>query len=167
MSYIDLLYVHFWDMATSTEEMMLSLNRLVTAGKALYLGISDTPTWFVVMCDDYARQHGLRPFSVYQGRWSAAERDFERDIIPMCIDQGMAPVPRGALGGGRFKLKSQPQQDGDGRKLTPSTARRAGWRTSCTRRPIYVFPVCGGRKIEHLRENIASLGPSAEPVRHG
>jgi aryl-alcohol dehydrogenase-like predicted oxidoreductase len=127
MSYIDLLYVHFWDMATSTEEMMLSLNRLVTAGKALYLGISDTPTWFVVMCDDYARQHGLRPFSVYQGRWSAAERDFERDIIPMCIDQGMAPVPRGALGGGRFKLKSQPQQDGDGRKLTPSTARRAGW----------------------------------------
>jgi aryl-alcohol dehydrogenase-like predicted oxidoreductase len=63
---------------------MQSLNAMVLAGKVLYLGISDTPAWVVSKANEYARQNGLRQFSVYQGRWSAEHRDFERDIIPMC-----------------------------------------------------------------------------------
>ncbi|KAI4178197.1 MAG: hypothetical protein L6R41_008497, partial [Letrouitia leprolyta] len=110
-SYIDLLYVHFWDMTTSVEELMQSLNALVLARKVLYLGISDTPAWLVVKANAYARHHGLRPFSVYQGRWSAAERDFERDILPMCADQGMGLCPWGVLGGGYFKPPSNKTQD--------------------------------------------------------
>lgn len=47
---------------------MQSLNHLVEARKVLYLGISDTPAWLVVKCNEYARQHGLRQFSVYQGQ---------------------------------------------------------------------------------------------------
>lgn len=50
-----------------------------------------------------ARNHGLRTFSVYQGQWSAAERDFERDILPMARDEGMALAPWGVLGGGKCK----------------------------------------------------------------
>jgi aryl-alcohol dehydrogenase-like predicted oxidoreductase len=63
---------------------MQSLNAMVTQGKVLYLGISDTPAWVVAKANEYARQNGFRQFSVYQGRWSAEHRDFEREIIGMC-----------------------------------------------------------------------------------
>lgn len=83
---------------------MQSLNNLVRQGKVLYLGISDTPAWVVAKANAYARQHGLRPFSVYQGRYSALIRDLERDIIPMCRDEGMAIHPWGVLGSGMLLL---------------------------------------------------------------
>jgi len=54
-----------------------------------------------------ARSHGLTPFSVYQGRWNAAFRDMEAEIIPMCEDQGMAIVPWAALGGGQLMSSEQ------------------------------------------------------------
>jgi aryl-alcohol dehydrogenase-like predicted oxidoreductase len=65
---------------------MQSLDVVIRQGKALYLGISDSPAWFVAKCNEYARHKGLRQFSIYQGQWSAEYRDFERDIIPMGID---------------------------------------------------------------------------------
>lgn len=175
--YIDLYYVHVWDYTTSIPELMTSLNHLVASGKVLYLGVSDTPAWVVVKCNDYARQHGLRPFSVYQGRWSAAERDFERDILPMCIDQGMGLAPWGALGGGYFKPKEQIGKDG-GRNLPgvktgkeemvtevlQKIAERKGTLITSValayvmHKAPYVFPICGGRKAEHLKGNIEALG---------
>ncbi|CCC11814.1 hypothetical protein SMACR_04796 [Sordaria macrospora] len=116
--YIDLLYVHWWDFTVSIPELMQSLNQLVTSGKVLYLGVSDTPAWVVSKANQYARDHGLRQFCVYQGRWSAASRDFERDIIPMCRDEGMGLAPWGALGGGSFKSEEQRQQQAnEGRKI--------------------------------------------------
>lgn len=99
---------------------MQSLNQLVVNGKVLYLGISDTPAWIVSKCNQYARDHGLRQFSVYQGRWSAANRDFERDILPMARAEGMALAPWGALGGGNFKTEEQ-RNSGEGRKMRPAS----------------------------------------------
>jgi aryl-alcohol dehydrogenase-like predicted oxidoreductase len=115
--YIDLLYLHWWDFTTSVEEVMHGLNNLVTAGKVLYLGVSDTPAWIVVKANDYARANGLRPFSVYQGRWNAGFRDMEREIIPMCRDQGMAIAPWAPLGQGKFKSKAarESEEKGSGR----------------------------------------------------
>lgn len=110
--YIDLYYVHVWDYSTGIEELMQSLNHLVQQRKVLYLGVSDTPAWVVVQCNAYARAHGLRPFSVYQGRWSAAIRDFEREIIPMCKFEGMSLAPWGALGGGFFKSPDTEKEGG-------------------------------------------------------
>ena len=52
---------------------MRSLNTLADQGKILYLGVSDTPAWIVAKANQYALDHGLRPFVVYQGRWSAAQ----------------------------------------------------------------------------------------------
>ncbi|KAL6717233.1 hypothetical protein ACLMJK_005148 [Lecanora helva] len=109
-SYVDILYVHWWDFATSVEEVMRSLHVLVMAEKVLYLGVSDTPAWVVVKANAYARQHGLTPFSVYQGRWNAAYRDMEAEVIPMCEDQGMAIVPWAALGGGQLMTAKQREQ---------------------------------------------------------
>lgn len=116
------LYVHYFDFSTGVEEMMQSLNHLVAARKVLYLGISDTPAWVVAQANAYARQHGLRPFSLYQGRWSAAERDFEREIIPMCKSEGMGLAPWGTLGGGYFKSPSAEAKQG-GRTLNVNTGK--------------------------------------------
>lgn len=54
-----------------------------------------------------ARQHGLTPFSIYQGRWNVAFRDIESEIIPMCEDQGMAIASWASLGGGQLTTKEQ------------------------------------------------------------
>ncbi|KAK3390986.1 norsolorinic acid reductase [Podospora didyma] len=175
-SYIDLLYVHWWDFSTSIPEIMQSLNSLVTSGKVLYLGISDTPAWVVSKANQYARDHNMRQFSVYQGMWSAAARDFERDIIPMCRDEGMALAPFRALGGGNFKTEEQRQQaTKEGRAVSASendikvskvleavAKRRNTLITSVAlayvmHKTPYVFPIVGGRKIEHLKGNIEAL----------
>ncbi|KAL2817941.1 NADP-dependent oxidoreductase domain-containing protein [Aspergillus cavernicola] len=105
--YIDILYVHWWDFATSVEEVMMHLHSYVMSKQVLYLGVSDTPAWVVVKANEFARKNGLTPFSIYQGRWNAAFRDMEAEIIPMCEDQGMAVVPWAALGGGLILSSEQ------------------------------------------------------------
>lgn len=97
-------FVHTWDYATGIPELMQSLNNLVQQGKVLYLGISDAPAWVVVKANAYARQHGLRPFSVYQGRFGAHVRDLERDIIPMCLDESMGIQVWGTMANGMSTL---------------------------------------------------------------
>ncbi|KAH8805048.1 NADP-dependent oxidoreductase domain-containing protein [Xylogone sp. PMI_703] len=174
-TYIDLLYIHWWDFKTSIPELMHSLNKVVLAGKVLYLGVSDTPAWIVSKANEYARCHGLCPFSVYQGQWSAAHRDFERDIIPMCVAEGMGIAPWGALGGGAFKTEAQ-LNAGEGRsnrersesvvqvsKALEKIANRKGTAITSValsyvmHKTPYVFPIVGCRKLEHLKGNIEAL----------
>jgi aryl-alcohol dehydrogenase-like predicted oxidoreductase len=76
---------------------------MVCARKMLYLGVSDTPARIDSKANQYARDLGLWQFVVYQGEWSAAKRDFGREIIPMCADEQMGLCPWGALGDGKFK----------------------------------------------------------------
>ena len=153
---------------------MQSLNHLVAAGKVLYLGISDAPAWVVSKANEYARAHGLRQFSVYQGLYSAATRDLERDVLPMCRAEGMGITPWGALGGGKFKTEAQraaqegrqvnlTEKDVNVSKVLESVANRKN--TSITsvamayamQKTAYVFPIIGGRKVEHLKGNIEAL----------
>ena len=94
-----------WDYATRIPELMHALNDLVVSGKVLYLGISDTPAWVVSKANEYARQKGLRQFVVYQGFWNASLRDMERDILPMCRDEGMGITPYGVLGQAASRLR--------------------------------------------------------------
>lgn len=173
-NYIDLLYVHWWDFETSIPELMQSLNVMVQQGKVLYLGVSDTPAWIVSKANEYARQQGLRQFSVYQGRWSAEHRDLERDIIPMCVAEGMGLLPWGALGGGAFKSEEQ-RNSQEGRKVEHSEAaikiskvlesigkKKGAEITSVAlayvmNKTPYVFPIIGGRNIKHLKGNIEGL----------
>ncbi|RAL12305.1 norsolorinic acid reductase [Aspergillus homomorphus CBS 101889] len=182
-TYIDLLYVHWWDFATSIPELMQSLNHLVAAGKVLFLGVSDTSAWVVSKANEYARNHGLRPFSVYQGRWNAASRDFEREILSMCRAEGMGIAPWGALGGGTFVSEAQEKREGRAvepgekerqvsRVLQKLAQRKGTLLTSIalayvTSKAPYVFPIVGGRKIDHSRGNIEvlSIKLSEEEVR--
>ncbi|EOO01502.1 putative norsolorinic acid reductase protein [Phaeoacremonium minimum UCRPA7] len=172
--YIDLLYVHWWDFSVSIPELMQSLNHLVESGKVLYLGISDSPAWVVSKANQYARDHGLRQFCVYQGQWSAALRDFEREIIPMVRDEGMALAPWGSLGGGNFKTEEQRKAQ-EGRAVQPnekqvktslaleSVAKRKNTIITSValayvmHKAPYVFPIIGGRTTDHLKGNIEAL----------
>ncbi|KAH9818510.1 NADP-dependent oxidoreductase domain-containing protein [Melampsora americana] len=183
-NYIDLLYLHWWDWTTSIEEVMQSLNNLVKEGKVLYLGISDTPAWIVSKANQYARDHGLAQFVVYQGLWSAMFRDFEREIIPMCISEGMALCPWGALGSGKFQSKADlekrlangenlrsitgPSQQTELERKISECLEKIGKEIGTDsvtavalayvlQKVPYVFPIIGGRKIEHLHSNITAL----------
>lgn len=154
---------------------MQSLDVLIKQGKVLYLGVSDTPAWIVSKANQYARDHGLRQFSVYQGKWSAGDRDFERDILPMCHSEGMALAPWGALGGGNFKTAEQ-RKSSEGRKarVVPKNAvqvsealekvakRKNTIITSIALAYVMhkspnVFPIVGGRNIDHIKGNIEAL----------
>ncbi|MCJ1243955.1 hypothetical protein MMC30_001152 [Trapelia coarctata] len=164
-----------WELTTSIPEVMQSLNDLVRAGKILYLGVSDTPAWIVSKANQYARDHGLRQFVVYQGEWNAAKRDFERDIIPMCASEEMGICPWGALGGGKFK-SDEARKQSEGRKVAEVTEQQVKVSKALEKlakekgaaitgvalayviqRAPYVFPICGGRTTEHLKGNIEAL----------
>lgn len=110
--YVDILYVHAWDGLTTIPELMRALDDVVKQGKVLYLGISNWPAWLVVKANDYARQHCLTPFVVYEGLWNVVARDIERDIVPMCKAEGMAIKVWEAMGAGKFKSKEEKEQKG-------------------------------------------------------
>ena len=181
--FIDVLYLHWWDHTTSIEEIMDSLHILVEQGKVMYLGISDSPAWVVSAANTYARAHGKTPFSIYQGRWNVMRRDFERDILPMARHFGMALAPWDVLGGGHFQTAKQIEErkrTGEGlrsvmgaeqteeeRSISEALATVAaehGIESITTIALAYVlckapnvFPLVGGRKIEHLHDNIQAL----------
>nr|ODN87213.1 aryl-alcohol dehydrogenase [Cryptococcus depauperatus CBS 7841] len=180
-TYIDLLYVHWWDYSTSIPEMMQSLNDVVRSGKVLYLGISDTPAWVVAQANEYARHHGLAQFVVYQGMYNLARRDMERDIIPMARAYGMSIAPWGVLGQGKFKdpehLKKQenwrseaPPSETDLKisRALKEVADEIGGNVSLslpllvalawTRHKVAdVFPIVGTNNVAHLQQNIEAL----------
>ncbi|CZR61748.1 probable aryl-alcohol dehydrogenase Aad14 [Phialocephala subalpina] len=165
--WIDILYLHWWDHTTSIEEIMDSLHILVQLGKVLYLGISDTPAWVVSAANYYAKASGKTPFSVYQGRWNILLRDFERDIIPMARHSGMALEPWDVLGGGKFQTKKQideRKKRGEGLRSMFGSEQSEDEASITAIALAYVmakapnvFPLVGGRKIEHLQDNISAL----------
>lgn len=180
-SYVDLLYVHWWDQSASIPEIMHALNDVVSQGKVLYLGISDAPAWIVAKANEYAKTHHLRQFVVYQGEWSAAKRAFERDVIPLARMDGMGIVPWGVLGQGTFKTKTEREATAaegghvrhswippsDDQEMVVDKLDEIAKRKGTVLQSIalayvfhktpYVFPMVGGRKIEQLKSNIEAL----------
>ncbi|KAF8590780.1 aryl-alcohol dehydrogenase [Ramaria rubella] len=187
-SYIDILYLHYWDIHTSVEEFMDGLHNLVTSGKVLYLGISDTPAWIVSKANEYARQQGKTPFVVYQAAYSILQRDIEREILPMCRHEGIALTLWNTLAAGHIRSDAEEEM----RRKTGEKGRDIGmgpWERSPDEKKMcdalevvakqiggksitavaisytmhkapYVFPIIGGRKIEHLQENLEALSIS-------
>ncbi|KAF6809568.1 aryl-alcohol dehydrogenase [Colletotrichum sojae] len=182
--FIDILYLHWWDHTTSIKEIMDSLHILVEQGKVLYLGVSDTPAWVVSAANTYAIDHGKTPFSVYQGRWSVMHRDFERDILPMAKAFGMALCPWDVLGSGKFQTKKaieERKKTGEGLRSFVSTGQQTDMEIKISEalekvagkhgvesvtaialayvrsKAPNVIPIVGGRKVEHLKDNINAL----------
>ncbi|PAV22723.1 arylalcohol dehydrogenase [Pyrrhoderma noxium] len=182
--YIDILYVHWWDFNTSVEEVMNQLHHLVASGQVLYLGISDAPAWVVATANQYARDHGKTPFVIYQGAWNVMDRSFERDIIPMARAHGLALAPWNVLVAGRLRSDAEEKrriESGEGgrtinrdwlrdeneKKMSAAlekVAKEVGTEhitavaiAYLMHKTTHVFPIVGGRKVEHLMANIDAL----------
>ena len=100
--YIDVLYIHRWDDATSARELMKTLNGLVESGKVNYLGASTLRpnAWKVVRANDIAREQGWEPFTVLQPRYNLVDREIEGDYLEMTRHDGLAVCPWSPLGQG-------------------------------------------------------------------
>ncbi|THW07188.1 Aldo/keto reductase [Aureobasidium pullulans] len=82
--WVDIFYVHQCDAAATLTKMMVPLTSAVKATHIRFLGVSDTPAWYVAEANCYAYYARLCRFVVYRGTWSAYSRDFEHEIQPMC-----------------------------------------------------------------------------------
>jgi aryl-alcohol dehydrogenase (NADP+) len=104
--YIDLYQIHRWDPAAPIEETMEALHDVVKAGKARYIGASSMWAWQFAKAQQVAREHGWTRFVGMQNHYNLAYREEEREMIPLCRDQGVAIIPwsplaRGFLAGNR------------------------------------------------------------------
>jgi aryl-alcohol dehydrogenase-like predicted oxidoreductase len=102
--YIDLLYLHTWDFTTPVQEILRGLDDLVSSGKVLYVGISDTPAWQVSRMQAICELRGWAPLIALQLEYNLIERTVERDLIPMATDMGLgvitwSPLRKGVLAG--------------------------------------------------------------------
>lgn len=98
--YIDLYYVHIWDLMTPAEEVLRALDDLVRAGKVLYVGVSDTPAWIVSRCNAIAELRGWSAFAALQIEYNLIERTPERDLLPMARALDVAVTAWGPLASG-------------------------------------------------------------------
>jgi aryl-alcohol dehydrogenase-like predicted oxidoreductase len=102
--YVDLYWVHAWDELTPVEEVMRGLDDLVRAGKVLYVGISDTPAWWIARANTIAELRGWTQFVGLQIEYNLVERTPERELIPMAKALGLgvtawSPLASGLLTG--------------------------------------------------------------------
>ncbi len=102
MDYVDLYIYHMWDYHTPLEEIMDGLDRMVKAGKARYIGISNCFAWQLAKANFFARENGLTEFVSIQGHYNLIAREEEREMAPFCHDQNIAMTPYSALASGRL-----------------------------------------------------------------
>jgi aryl-alcohol dehydrogenase-like predicted oxidoreductase len=115
--YIDLYWLHNWDIHTPMEETMAALETLVQAGKVRYLGVSDTPAWKIVEANLIARFRGWSAFIGLQIEYSLLERSVEQELVPMALEFGLgitpwSPLKSGALSG-KYTRKNAGQLKAD------------------------------------------------------
>lgn len=103
--YIDLYWLHMWDFTTPIEETMRALDDLISAGKVMYIGISDTPAWIISRANTLAELRGWTPFVGLQIEYSLIERTVERELIPMATALEMSITPWGPLASGLLSGK--------------------------------------------------------------
>jgi aryl-alcohol dehydrogenase-like predicted oxidoreductase len=193
MDYVDLYQIHRWDPHTPIEETMEALHDVVRAGKARYIGASSMYAWQFAKAQAVADAHGWTRFVSMQNHYNLVYREEEREMIPQCIDQGVATLPwsplaRGLLAGNRTregeKLTTRAKTDEFGDSLyTPEVdfavvdraaevAAARGVPTAqialawLLHKPGVTAPIVGATKVEHLEDAIAAeqLSLSAEEI---
>jgi aryl-alcohol dehydrogenase-like predicted oxidoreductase len=183
MDYVDLYQIHRWDRRTPIAETMEALHDVVKAGKARYIGASSMFAWQFAKAQATADRHGWTRFVSMQNHYNLVYREEEREMIPQCIDQGVAilpwsPLARGLLAGNRTaageKLTTRAQTDQFGDSLyvpeldfpvidrlgevaasrDVSPAQVAlSW---LLHKPGVTAPIVGATKLEHLEDALAA-----------
>jgi aryl-alcohol dehydrogenase (NADP+) len=115
MDFVDLYQIHRWDAGTPIEETLDALDSLVRAGKVRYLGASSMAAWQFSKALYTAKEKGWHRFVSMQNHYNLVYREEEREMIPLCMDQGVALIPwsplaRGFLTGSRQREGSTTQR---------------------------------------------------------
>ncbi len=179
LDYVDLYQIHRWDHDTPIEETMEALHDVVRSGKARYIGASSMGAWQFAKAQRVART----PFVSMQNHYNLVYREEEREMLPQCIDQGVAvlpwsPLARGLLAGNRTRegerLTVRARTDSFGDSLyTPEVdfavvdravevAAELGVPTAqvalawLLHRPGVTAPIVGATKVEHLEDALAA-----------
>ena len=121
MDYVDLYIYHMWDWQTPIYDIMDGLTRIVKAGKARYIGISNCFAWQIAKANALAEKEGFAKFVSVQGHYNLIFREEEREMVPYCEEEYIALTPYSALASGR--LSRLPGQGGTKRAEEDSYAK--------------------------------------------
>jgi len=182
MDYVDLFQIHRWDNDTPIEETMEALHDIVKAGKARYIGASSMYAWQFAKAQEAARANGWTRFISMQNQLNLLYREEEREMIPLCVDQGVDLIPWSPLARGRLarplgEETVRSKTDGVGIAIYPedeadnaiisalhgiSEARgddsmaslALAWQFT---KPCMAAPIIGATKSHHLEAAIAAL----------
>jgi aryl-alcohol dehydrogenase (NADP+) len=182
--YVDLYQIHRFDDTTPIDETLQALDDVVKAGKALYLGASSMYAWQFAKMLYTAERLGLSRFVTMQNHYNLIYREEEREMLPLCREEGIglipwSPLARGFLAGNRrsgdFGETPRAKTDEYGQKLyfqecdfkvvdrVSEVARKRGVSNTqvalawILRQPGVAAPIIGASKLHHLDEAIAAL----------
>ncbi|GAA4588684.1 aryl-alcohol dehydrogenase-like predicted oxidoreductase [Actinoplanes octamycinicus] len=180
--HLDVYWVHIWDRHTPIEETMRALDDAVTAGKVLYVGVSDTPAWVVSRANTLAEWRGWTPFAGLQVPFSLINRDAERELLPMAEALGLSVTAWSPLGGGVLSGKYSSAPAGPARLDRDAISDRdlavagavqavaaelgatpAQVALAWTRRRAGVLPIIGARTVDQLRDNLGCTALTLPP----
>ncbi len=180
--YVDLYQIHRFDPATPLEETLEALDDLVRAGKVRYLGASSMDAWRFSKALHLQRANGWARFVTMQDHYNLVNREEEREMLPLCADEGVGSLPWSPLARGRLtrdwdattdrsetdefgKTLYAAQEDSD-RRVAAAVAEVAGARgvpraqvalAWVSRNPVVTAPLVGGTKVAHIEDAVASL----------
>jgi aryl-alcohol dehydrogenase-like predicted oxidoreductase len=125
--HVDLYQIHRWDNDTPIEETMQALHDVVRAGKARYIGASTMWAWQFAKAQQVARDNGWTPFISMQNQINLLYREEDREMIPLCLDQGVGLIPWSPIARGRLARPAgaetdRTRQDAYGKFLFDRTA---------------------------------------------
>ena len=180
--FVDLYQIHRWDDHTPIEETMEALHDVVRAGKARYIGASSMFAWQFAKAQAVAERHGWTPFVSMQNHLNLLYREEEREMLPLCADQGVGLIPWSPMARGRLARPwdthtARTETDAYGQTLYNASqeadrrvvdavqhvAQRLGvpmarvalaW---VLRKPGVCAPIVGATKIEQLDEAAAAV----------
>jgi aryl-alcohol dehydrogenase (NADP+) len=177
--YVDLYQIHRWDQTTPIAETMEALHDVVKAGKARYIGASSMYAWQFAKAQHVADRNGWTPFVTMQNHYNLLYREEEREMLPLCVDLGVAVIPwsplaRGLLTRDWDAATTRAETDEfakvlyfeEDRAIVDAVAAVAEQRgvsraqialAWITRQPAVVAPIVGVTRAEHLDDAIASL----------
>ncbi len=179
VDYVDLYQIHRWDDSTPIEETMEALHDAVRAGKVRYLGASSMWAWQFAKAQHVAERNGWTPFVTMQDHYNLLYREEEREMLPLCRDQGVGVIPWSPLARGRLtrpwgESSARSETDEFGRTLyreedqsiveavatvaderaIPMAQVALAW---LLRQPGVDAPIVGATKVRHLDDAVAAV----------
>jgi aryl-alcohol dehydrogenase-like predicted oxidoreductase len=179
-NYVDLYQIHRWDHRTPIEETLEALHDVVKAGKARYIGASSMYAWQFSKALYTAKEHGWTRFVSMQDHYNLLNREEEREMLPLCADQGVGVVPWSPLARGRLarawdEVTERSSSDEFGKSLYLAESDRTvvervaqvaedrgipmaqvalAWMYS---KSVVTAPIVGATKMHHLDDAVAAI----------